>query len=73
MSNISKHNAKQEGESNDGENCRVCLLEHGHTVGVDDLLKDTSELICLNIGGLSDCVIFKSANLGSAEIFQILS
>jgi len=45
MTNITKHNTKQEWESNDSKYRWIYFLIHGDTIGVNDFLENTSEFI----------------------------
>lgn len=49
MSNITKHNTKQEREDRNGIQSWIYLLISRNTVSVDDLLERSSEGICLNV------------------------
>lgn len=67
MANITKHHTEQEGESHDSEDCGVDFLVHRYTIGVDDLLEDVREIICLNVCGRLNGMVLKPFN-GSSRV-----
>lgn len=52
MSNIPEHHSEQEGEGDDGEVGRICLLIPSHAVGLDDLLGGSVKVVALVVGGV---------------------
>jgi len=68
VADISEHDAKQEGEGYDREDCRVSFLEHRNTICVYNFLKGVSKLVSLNVSRLCDSMILKSSDLGCTKI-----
>lgn len=49
MTNITKHDGKQEREGNDGEKTRVDFAIACNTIGINDILEALRELVCTMI------------------------
>ncbi len=54
MSNVAKHDPKEERESHCGKIGRVYLLVSWNSIGINDLLKDLSEGVSRYVGRWSD-------------------
>lgn len=65
MSHISKHNSKQERESDLSENGWINFFVHWDTISIHNFLERHGELIDLNIGRWFDSV--------ASELFEICS
>lgn len=50
MAIVSEHDSKEEGEGHDSEWSWVSLLVVGHSISVNNLLEEGSEVIGLDIG-----------------------
>lgn len=73
MSNITKHDTEQEWESYYGKYSRIDFLVHRDTIGVNDLLESSSELIWLDVCGWCNSVIFKSLKVSSGVVLEYFS
>lgn len=63
MSNITKHDTKQEWESYHCENSWVDFLVHGNTISVNDFLEDIRELVCLDVSRWLNGVVLESLEI----------
>lgn len=72
MADITKHDSKEEREGNNGEDSRICLLEHWYSISVYNLLEGIREFISLNIGRLLDSMILISSDFSSIEIHKFV-
>lgn len=72
MTDITKHDSKEERKGDDCEDGRICFLEHWNTICVHNLLEGIGEFIRLNVSRLLDSMIFVSSDFCSIEISQIV-
>ena len=63
MTNVTKHNTKQEWEGNYGENSWVHLLVHWNTISIDDFLECVGEFIRFDVSWRGNGVVFKSLEI----------
>jgi hypothetical protein len=62
MTDITEHHTEQEGESHNREDSGVDFFVHRYTIGVDDLLEDVCEVICLDVCGRLYGMVLKPFN-----------
>jgi hypothetical protein len=67
MTDITEHHPEQEGESHNREDSGVDFFVHRYTIGVDDLLEDVCEVICLDVCGRLYGMVLKPFN-GSSRV-----
>ena len=73
MTHISEHDSEQEWEGDLREYGWVDFLIHGHSIGVDDLLKGECEVVNLDVGGWLDGVAGELLEVGGGMVDQDLS
>ena len=73
MSHISKHDSKEEWESDTSKDRRIDLFVHWDTVGVNNLLEWPREVICLDVGRWCDIMSFEFLKISSRMGLQYLS
>lgn len=51
MAKITKHDTKQERETDNRKKCWICFFIVWNAVSIDDFLEDPSELVGTEVGG----------------------